>query len=100
MPDAPPEPEMIDMPPASARPMSNLEHCIALRLVSTRRSHRPKKKSHCIISHRPSVVPLSRVSLFCVSCPGSQTVTRRFLFFFFDDGLKKVLTQGDFCAVP
>ena len=35
MPDAPPEPEVIDMPPArpSARPMSNLERCIALRLV-------------------------------------------------------------------
>ena len=35
MPDAPPEPELIDMPPApaSARPMSNLERCIALRLV-------------------------------------------------------------------
>ena len=35
MPDAPPELEMIDMPPApaSAPPMSNLERCIALRLV-------------------------------------------------------------------
>ena len=35
MPDAPPEPEIIDMPPApaSAFPMSNLERCIALRLV-------------------------------------------------------------------
>ena len=35
MPDAPPEPELIDMPPApaSAPPMSNLERCIALRLV-------------------------------------------------------------------
>ena len=34
-PDAPPEPELIDTPPApaSARPMSNLERCIALRLV-------------------------------------------------------------------
>ena len=35
MPDAPPEPELIDMAPApaSAPPMSNLERCIALRLV-------------------------------------------------------------------
>ena len=35
MPDAPPEPEVIDMPsaPASAPPMSNLERCIALRLA-------------------------------------------------------------------
>ena len=35
MPDAPPEPEVIDMPPApaSAPRMSNLERCIALRLV-------------------------------------------------------------------
>ena len=35
MPDAPPEPELIDMPPApaSAPQMSNLERCIALRLV-------------------------------------------------------------------
>ena len=37
MPDAPPEAELIDMPPApaSARPISNLERCIALRLVYT-----------------------------------------------------------------
>ena len=35
MPDAPPEPELIDMPPAPAFAprMSNLERCIALRLV-------------------------------------------------------------------
>ena len=35
MPDAPPEPEVIDMPPARAFAprMSNLERCIALRLV-------------------------------------------------------------------
>ena len=35
MPDAPLEPEIIDMPPAPASPppMSNLERCIALRLV-------------------------------------------------------------------
>ena len=35
MPEAPPEPELIDMPPApaSAPPMTNLERCIALRLV-------------------------------------------------------------------
>ena len=35
MPDAPPEPELIDMPPAPAYEprMSNLERCIALRLV-------------------------------------------------------------------
>ena len=35
MPDASPEPELIDMPPApaSAPRMSNLERCIALRLV-------------------------------------------------------------------
>ena len=35
MPDAPPEPELIDMPPApaSAPRMSNLERCVALRLV-------------------------------------------------------------------
>ena len=35
MPDAPPEPEIIDMPPvpASAPRMTNLERCIALRVV-------------------------------------------------------------------
>ena len=35
MPDAPPEPEVIDLPPApaSARRMSTLERCIALRLM-------------------------------------------------------------------
>ena len=73
MPDGPPEPELIDMPPApaSARPMSNLERCIALLLV------------------------YGRVSLFCVSCPGSQTVTRRSPFvFIFSRWPQKVLTQG------
>ena len=34
MPDAPPEPELIDMPaPATAPWVSNLKRCIALRLV-------------------------------------------------------------------
>ena len=35
LPDAPPEPELIDMPPAPASEprMSNLERCIALHLV-------------------------------------------------------------------
>ena len=38
MPDAPPEPELIDMPPAPpfAPPMTNLERCIALRLILRR----------------------------------------------------------------
>ena len=40
----------------------------------------------CVVSLCCLTCPLS---LFCVSCPGSQTVTRRFLFFFLDDGLKK-----------
>ena len=67
----PPELEMIDMPPApaSARPMSNFERCIALRLVATRRSHRPKNISFAsyhivpLLSH-VSVVPCV-VSLCC-----------------------------------
>ena len=35
VPDAPPEPEVVNMPPApaSSRPMSNLERCVAQRLV-------------------------------------------------------------------
>ena len=96
--DDAPMPDLIDMPPApaSAPPMSNLERCIALRLVATRRSHRPKKKLHHITSSLCCLTcPLSRLSLFKVSCPGTQTVTN--LVFF--DGLKKVLTQGDFCEV-
>ena len=77
MPDALPELEIVDMPPApaSARPMSNLEPCIALRIVATRRSHRPSQKKAFASNH---IVPLlSHVSV--VPC---------------------VVTQGDFCAVP
>ena len=69
LPDAPPEPEMIDMPPASARPMSNLERCIALRLVATRRSHRPTKIALASYHIVPLLSPVSVVpcvvSLFC-----------------------------------
>ena len=69
--DDAPMPDLIDMPPApaSARPMSNLERCIALRLVATRRSHRPEKIAlasyHIVplLSH-VSVVPCV-VSLSC-----------------------------------
>ena len=68
--DDAPMPDLIDMPPApvSARPMSNLERCIALRLLATRRSHRPKKNCPCIISLRPSVVSHVR----CPVCPCSK----------------------------
>ena len=105
MPDAPPEPEMIDMPLASARPMSNLERCIALRLVATRRNHRPKKIAlasyHIVLllSH-VSVVPCV-VSLCCRVrwCPAQAPRQCQEGLFFCLDGLKKVLTQGDFCAV-
>ena len=78
MPDALPELEIVDMPPspASARPMSNLEPCIALRLVATRRSHRPllPQKSLCIKSHRLSVVsrvrcPVCRDKVISAQCP-------------------------------
>ena len=67
MPDARLEPEIIDMPPApaSALPMSNLERCIALRLVATRRSHRQKKialASYHIVSL------MSHVSVVLVLC--------------------------------
>ena len=62
--DDAPMPDLIDMPPApaSARPMSNLERCIALRLVANRRSHQPKK------------LPLHHVtsSLCCLTCPLSS----------------------------
>ena len=63
----------------------------------------PKKNYH--LHHITScslflTCPLSRVSLFCVSCPGSQTVTRRSLVVFVSRWPRKVLTQGDFCAVP
>ena len=61
MPDAPPEPETIDVPPApaSARPMSNLERCIALRLTC------PLSRVSCLsmLSH-VSVVPC--VFVLCV----------------------------------
>ena len=67
-PDAPLEPELIDMPPAlaSAPPMSGLERCIALRLVcgSGPRYNASKK---CHLSHiSASLSLLSHVSV--VSC--------------------------------
>ena len=111
MPDAPPEPEIIDMPPAqaSARPMSNLERCIALRLLYGAGPRRVSEK--CL------ACPLS-----CVPCPGSMTrvrspecpaqAPRQKVFFFFGRGregaggsggegrwLQMVMRQGDFCAV-
>ena len=80
MPDRPPEPEIIHMPPApaSARSLSNLERCIALRLVYGAESIK-KKMSHmsvvmCVLPGFPDTCPLS-----CASCPGSQTVTIFFL---------------------
>ena len=80
MPDAPLEPELIDMPPApaSAPRMSNLERCIALRLVyGAGPSKNTQPSSHHILLFVP-VVPcvvspcyLTRpLSSFCVSCPG------------------------------
>ena len=56
---APPERELIDLPPAptSAPPMFNKERCIALRVVygaGLRRAH--QKIATCIISQRLSVV--------------------------------------------
>ena len=53
----------------------------------------------CRVSLCCLTCPLSRVSLFCVSCPGSQTVTRRYPIVF-SRWPQKVLTHGDFCAVP
>ena len=73
--DDAPMPELIDMPPApaSAPRMSNLEHCIALRLVATRRSHRPKKKKkqkNVTNDYRHMWPVLLCRCLRCVSCPG------------------------------
>ena len=89
--DDAPMPDLIDMPPAlaSARPMSNLEHCIALRLVATRRSHRPKKNKKMPLHHITSslcclscaVCHVSLLSCPLVSCPGTQTVTNLVFFF-------------------
>ena len=88
-----------------ARPTSNLERCIALRLVVTRRSHRPKKialASYHIfpqLSH-VSVVPCV-VSLCCGVrwCPAQAPRQWQEGLLFFSMASKKVLTQGDFCAV-
>ena len=92
MPDAPLEPELIDMPPApaSAPPMSNLERCIALRLVY---GAGLQQNSTCISPHRLSVV--SRVG--CLVCPGPHPCFRVLTT---SPMPQKVLTQGDFCAVP
>ena len=96
MPDAPPEPEIIDMPPApaSARLMSNLElYRIALGVQRWTALMSPKTITTCIKTHRALcclTCPLSRVYLFCVSCPGFPDSDKVFFFFFsFRDGLKK-----------
>ena len=115
MPDAPLEPELIDMPPApaSAPPMSNLERCIALRLVHgagpRQRLQKMPPASHLSVSL--SVV--SRVGCLvclahaCVSTsshtsprlPGSQTVTEKkseffFFFLFFGSSIVAVAKHG------
>ena len=85
-------PDLIDMPPApaSARPMSNLERCIALRLVATRRSHRPEKMAlasyHIVplLSVVPCVVSLSCRVRWCL-----RDSDKKVSFCFFLDGLKK-----------
>ena len=95
VPDAPLEPELIDMLAAlaCAPPMSHLERCIALRLVCGH-LHLISASLGCF------TCPLSRVSWSApvFPCPNhqSQTVTN----FFFLRWPQKVLTRGDFCAVP
>ena len=71
-PDAPLEPELIDMPPArtSAPKMSSLERCIELRLVyGAGPRWRLQKIATCITSQRLSL--LSHVSV--VSCVLART---------------------------
>ena len=97
MPDAP-EPELFGMPPApaSAPPVSNLERCIALRLVYGAGPRlRLQKIATCITSHRLSL--LSRV--WVVPCVLARTPWFHVLTTsprhpdsdkpFFCDGLKK-----------
>ena len=105
MPDAPPEPVLIDMPPApaSAPRMSNLERCIALRRVYGPGWCLPKKKSppashHIVLSVVSRVrCPVCRVSLLshvcvvpcvCVLCPARLPDSDKKVSFFFRDGLK------------
>ena len=84
--DDAPMPELIDMPPApaSAPRMSNLERCIALRLVATRRSHRPKKKKK---NRKMSQMIIVTCGLFScavvfVVCPAQDSlVTKKNRFF-------------------
>ena len=68
MPDAPPEPELIDMPPApaSARPMSNLERwCMALGRVGVSQKKLPLASYHIVLllSH---VYVVACVFVLCV----------------------------------
>ena len=66
--------------PASARPMSNLERCIALRLVYGAGPRWVLKQRY---NHNHITSPLCCLTcpLSCVSCPGSQSVTKRSFFF-------------------
>ena len=61
MPDAPPEPEMIDMPPASARPMSNL--------AWWRPGEAIDQKKKAIASYHVVLSVVSRVRCLCSVCP-------------------------------
>ena len=65
MPDAPPEPEVIDMPPApaSAPPMSNYERCITLRLVY-------RAGPRCLLKKITIIIIPQRLSVLSrVRCP-------------------------------
>ena len=106
MPDAPPEPELIDMPPAPGVCTPNVKlgalHRIALgvrrwtTLMSLKKL--PSASYHIVplLSH-VSVVPCILVLCVLPRLPDSDEEVS---FLFFSRWPQKVLTQGDFCAVP
>ena len=120
MPDAPSEPELIDMPPApaSAHPMSNLErvHRSAPRVrrwttLSLNKNAQPSSY-HIVLSVVSRVrCPVCRVSLLshvsvvlcifvlCVLPKLPDSDKKVSVFCFFSRWPQKVLTQGDFCAM-
>ena len=77
--DDAPMPELIDMPPApaSAPRMSNLERCIALRLVATRRSHRPKKKNKKMSQMIIVTCGLFSCAVVFVVCPAQDSLVTK-----------------------
>ena len=101
MPDSPLEPELIYMPLAlaSAPPMSSLERCIALRLLSLYKNAQPPSSQIVSLLSHVSVVSCVLATHLCFHVqphqwPGSQTVTDKKASFFEGSSIVAVAKHG------